>query len=95
MSTPLRRAVERRSIPILIYLRHLPSWLVFVATLGLVLAGLFGPAAIGAAILALMTALIGWVTYLAWPKLTPGGRLGRIGAAALVLAAAVNRVVVG
>ncbi len=95
MSTPLRRAVERRSIPILIYLRHLPSWLVFVATLGLVLAGLFGPAAIGAAILTLMTALIGWVTYLAWPNLTPGGRLGRIGAAALVLAAAVNRVVVG
>ncbi|MEN3362272.1 MAG: hypothetical protein V7637_6254 [Mycobacteriales bacterium] len=95
MSTPLRRAVERRSTPILIYLRHLPSWLVFVATLGLVLAGLFGPAAIGAAILVVMAALIGWVTYLAWPVLTPGGRLGRLGAAALVVAAAVHRVVVG
>jgi hypothetical protein len=91
VSTPLRRAVERRSTPILIYLRQLPSWLVFVATLGLVMVGLFGPAAVGAAILVVMAALVGWVTYLAWPVLTPGGRLGRLGAAALVVAAAAYR----
>lgn len=95
MSTPLRRAVERRSIPILAYLRSLPGWLVFVATLGLVVAGLFGPAAFGAGVLVLLAALIAWITYLAWPALTPGGRLGRLGALALVVAAAVHRLVVG
>lgn len=95
MSTPLRRAVEQRSTRILIYLRTLPSWLVFAATLGLVLAGLFAPAAIGAAILVLIAALIGWVTYLAWPVVTPGGRLARVGTLALVLAAAIQRAVAG
>ena len=95
MSTPLRRAVERRSILILTYLRLLPGWLVFVLTLGLVVAGLFGPPALGAGVLLVLAALIAWITYLAWPVLTPGGRLGRLGALALVAAAAVHRLVVG
>jgi hypothetical protein len=95
MSTPLRRAAERRSIPILTYLRSLPGWLVFTITLGLVLTGLFGPAPVGVAVLILISALIAWITYLAWPALTPGGRLGRLGALALVLAAAAQRVVSG
>lgn len=93
MSTPLRRAVERRSTPILVYLRSLPGWLIFVATLALVVVGLFGPAAAGAAVLLLIAALISWTTYLAWPAVNAGGRLGRLGALALVLAAAVERVV--
>jgi hypothetical protein len=95
VSTPLRRAVERRSTQILIYLRSLPNWLVFAATLGLVLTGLFGPATIGAAILVLLAGLIGWVTYLAWPVVNPGGRLARVATLALVLAAAVQRAVSG
>jgi hypothetical protein len=95
VSTPLRRAVERRSTAVLVYLRSLPNWLVFAATLGLVLAGLFGPAPIGAAILVLIAVLIGWVTYLAWPVVTAGGQLARLGTLALVLAAAVQRAVSG
>jgi Family of unknown function (DUF6703) len=95
VSTPLRRAVERRSTAILVYLRSLPNWLVFAATLGLVLTGLFAPAPIGAATLILIAALIGWVTYLAWPVVTPGGRLARVGTLALVLAAAIQRAVSG
>jgi hypothetical protein len=82
-------------MPILTYLRSLPGWLVFTATLGLVLTGLFGPAPVGAAMLGLIGALIAWITYLAWPELTPGGRLARLGTLALVLAAAVQRVVSG
>jgi hypothetical protein len=95
VSTPLRRAVERRSTQILIYLRTLPSWLVFAGTVGLVLAGLFAPAPIGAAILAVIAILIGWVTYLAWPVVSPAGRIARVGTLALVLAAAVQRAVAG
>jgi hypothetical protein len=95
VSTPLRRAVERRSIPILTYLRSLPHWLVFVGTLGLVLAGLFAPAPIGPAVLVLIAALIAWITYLAWPALTAYGRFGRLGTLVLVLAAAVQGAVAG
>lgn len=91
MSTPLRRTVERRSLPVLAYLRILPSWLMLVATVLLVLGGVFAPSAVGAALLAVIALLIGWITYLAWPVLPPGGRLGRLGALTLVLIATAVR----
>jgi hypothetical protein len=91
VSTPLRRALERRSLPVLAYLRALPNWLPLTVTVLLVLGGVFAPPLVGAALLAVIALLITWITYLAWPALPPGGRLGRLGALILVLVAMVIR----
>ena len=78
MSSPLRRAVERRSTGPLTWLATRPRWVPFVLVLALLLAGLFAPPVIGAACLAVLLLGLVWLTYLAWPKLTAGGRLTRV-----------------
>ncbi len=95
MSSALRRAVERGSAPVLLTLRGLPGFAPFLVLLALVLGGLFAPPAVGAALLALVALLVGWLTYLAWPVLSPGGRVGRLGTLALVVAAVILRAAVG
>jgi hypothetical protein len=91
VSSALRRAVERGSAPVLLRLRGLPGWVPFVVLLGLVLGGLFAPAAIGVLLLAVLALLVGWLIYLAWPALAPPARVARLVALGLVLAAAVQR----
>ncbi|MGO9140588.1 MAG: DUF6703 family protein [Streptosporangiaceae bacterium] len=46
---------------------------------------------IGAAALCLVAVALGWLAALSWPRLGPGGRLGRIAAVAVVLALAAFR----
>ncbi len=93
MSTPLRRTIERRSAPVLVALHRLPGWVPFLALVALVLGGLFAPAPVGAALLVVVAAPIGWLTYLGWPALPPAGRAARLAVLALVLVAAVRRVI--
>lgn len=95
MTTPLRRAVERRSAMPLAWLATRPRWVPFVIVLGLLAGGLFAPPAAGLALLAVLVLFLGWITYLAWPKLLPGGRLVRLAVLGLVLIAAVQRAVDG
>jgi hypothetical protein len=89
--TPLRRTIERRSAPVLLALRGLPGWAPFLALLALLLGGLFAPAPIGAALLVLVAALVGWLVYLAWPALPPPGRMVRVAVLVLLLVAAAAR----
>ena len=91
MSTPLRRAVERRSAAPLVFLRSQPAWVPFLAMLAFVVGGLFAPPVVGAALLAVVAAFLGWVTYLAWPVLPPAGRLTRLAVLAVVAVAAIAR----
>ena len=95
MSTPLRRTIERRSAPLLVVLHRLPGWVPFLTLLALVLGGLFAPAPVGAALLVLLAGLLGWLVYLGWPALPPAGRAVRVAVLALVLVAAVRRVIAG
>lgn len=85
----LRAAVERRSLPLLTWLTLRPSWLLPLASVLLLLGGLLAPPAAGLPLLLLLTALLGWLTYLSWPKLGAGGRVLRlavvVGMAALSL----------
>ncbi len=76
-------------------LRGLPGWVPLLAVLALVLAGLYTPAAVGAALLVLVALVVGWLSYLAWPALPPAGRLVRLAAPVLLLVAAVVRVTRG
>jgi hypothetical protein len=91
MTTPLRRAVEQRSAAPLAWLATRPRWVPFVLVLALLLGGLFAPVALGVALLAVLLLLLGWLTYLAWPRLPQGGRLVRLAVLALVVLAVVQR----
>jgi hypothetical protein len=93
VSSPLRRAVERRSAGPLTWLATQPRWVPFVLVLALLLAGLFTPPVIGAVLLGVLALLLGWLTYLAWPTLDAGGRLTRLVVVAIVLYALVARFV--
>jgi len=91
VTTPLRRAVERRSAAPLAWLATRPRWLPFLVVLALLIGGLFAPPAVGLVLMVVLALLLGWLTYLAWPRLPPGGRLARLAVLALVLVAAAGR----
>lgn len=95
MTTPLRRAVERRSAEPLAWLATRPRWLPFLLVLALLVGGLFAPPVVGVALLVLILVLLGWLTYLAWPRLPAGGRLARFAVLALVVVAVVERALDG
>jgi hypothetical protein len=71
-----------------VYLHQLPPWVVPVLMAGLLIAGLAlrGPA--GAVALFALAGVLGWLASLSWPRLSAGGRLGRITAVAVLLALA-------
>jgi hypothetical protein len=91
MSEPFRRRVERRSAVLLGRIGRLPTWSPLVVVLGLTSAGLLVRGPVGALLLAVLALLLGWLSYLSWPALQPGGRLVRALVLALVVAAAVRQ----
>lgn len=93
MTSPLRRAVELRSTGPLTWLATRPRWVPFVLVLALLVGGLFAPPAVAAVLLVVLALFVGWLTYLAWPKLDTSGRLTRLLVLALVLYVLVSRVV--
>jgi Family of unknown function (DUF6703) len=93
VSSPLRRAVERRSTGLLTWLATRPRWVPLVLVLALLLAGLFAPPVIGAVCLLVLVLALLWLTYLAWPKLDTGGRLIRLLVVVLVGYVLVQRLV--
>lgn len=84
-----RRALERSSARVLLYLRQLPRWLPPVVLAALLLAGLTVHGPVGAVALVLVAAFLGWLAALSWPRLSPPGRLLRVAATACLLALAV------
>jgi hypothetical protein len=87
-ASPTRQATERRSARTLIYLHQLPRWMAPLLLVVFLIAGLalHGPA--GAVALCLVAAVLAWLGALSWPRLSAGGRLGRVLAVALMLALA-------
>jgi len=87
----MRAAFERRSRPALVLLSRQPRWLVPLLLIVLMLVGLFlsGP---GAAVpLLIVAAFLTWLLVLSWPAIGTGGRLGRIVAVLVIVAAAAWR----
>jgi len=87
-ASPARQATERRSARTLVYLHQLPRWIAPLLLVVFLIAGLavHGPA--GAVALCLVAAVLAWLAALSWPRLSAGGRLGRVLAVALMLALA-------
>jgi hypothetical protein len=84
--TAARAALERRSSGPLARLAALPRWSVMIGILVLVVAALILPGPAGAALLAVVAALLGWLLALAWPALGIAGRANRILLLVLVVA---------
>jgi hypothetical protein len=93
VSSPLRRAVERRSTGLLTWLATRPRWVPFVLVLALLLGGLFAPPVVAAVCLLVLLLALLWLTYLAWPRLDAGGRLVRMVVIVLVGYVLVQRLV--
>lgn len=73
----LRRAVERRSGPILVVLAQQPKLLIPVVSIVLLIVGLALPGLLGAPFLILLLLLVGWLSYLSWPVVVGPARLVR------------------
>ncbi len=84
MST-LRESIERASLPALTWLSGLPRAVPFLLVLGLAVAGILLPAP-GWLLIALVALLLGWILYLAWPRLGSSERLLRIAVVAMLVA---------
>jgi hypothetical protein len=87
-SPSARRAGEQRSALPLLYLRHLPTWVVPVVLLALLVAGLALRGWPGTVALCLVAGFLAWLAYLSWPALAGRGRLGRAAVVAALLAVA-------
>jgi hypothetical protein len=90
-STGLRRSVERRSAPLLVFLSHQPKLLVPVVSLVLLIAGLALPGVLGAVCIALLVLLVGWLCYLSWPVVVGPARAVRALTVGLLLVLVVQR----
>ena len=91
MSSQTRRAVERRSAPVLVWLRSKPTLLLPLVSVALLLGGLVAPPAIGVVLLLALLALVGWLTYLSWPVVQGGARIVRMVTLGLLAAAILSR----
>ncbi len=89
----VRRTVEERSAVLLLFLRQLPRWVPFLVVLAATLGGLFGHGAPAGFAIIVIFLFVGWLSYLAWPVLTPPARLARAAALVVLLVAAVLRVI--
>jgi hypothetical protein len=80
-----RRAVERRTGPLLVVLSRQPKLLVPLVAAGLLLVSLFLPGRLAAVPLVLLLLLVGWLTYLSWPVLDGAARTLRLVVLGMVL----------
>ena len=92
-STGLRRAVERRSATLLVFLSHQPKLLVPVLSILLLVGGLLLPPVYGAVCLGLLVLLVGWLSYLSWPVVVGQARILRLVTLGLLVVVLVQRLV--
>jgi hypothetical protein len=90
MST--RRAVEKRSAPVLVLLHGQHKAIVPLVSVLLLLGGLALPLPIGLVCLLLLVAFVAWLTYLSWPAIVGPARAVRLATLALLVFAGLSRV---
>jgi hypothetical protein len=65
----VRDFVERRTAPMLVYLRSLPPVVLFVGVAGLAIAGMFTAGVVAGVLLGILAVLVTGLAYLTWPTL--------------------------
>jgi hypothetical protein len=83
-----RHTAERHSARPLLYLYQLPRWVPAVLLAVLLVVGLAVRGVAGTVALVAVTVVLGWLAALSWPRLTAGGRAGRVLVIAVLLAVA-------
>jgi hypothetical protein len=87
--SPLRRSVERASLPLITRLNHLPKVVPFLLLLALLVAGVFISGRAGFVLMMLGAAFVGWVLFLSWPRLNGSERIMRLALLLLAFALAI------
>jgi FtsH-binding integral membrane protein len=82
----LRARIEQASRPTLVWLTRLPRLLVPAIFGVLVIVALATPTPIALVATLVVVVFVGWLTYLSWPAITPGGRVFRLGTLGLLVA---------
>ena len=72
----------------LLFLHQLPVWLAPTVAALFLVAGLAIRGPVGAVALICVTAALGWLAYISWPRLSAAGRLSRVLVVAGMLALA-------
>ncbi|MGN6636639.1 MAG: DUF6703 family protein [Oryzihumus sp.] len=89
--SPVRDKIERASVPALTFLARLPRLVPFFILLVLLLAGAIAGHALGFVLMGLAALFVGWLLYLAWPRLTSSERLRRSAVVLLAVALAITQ----
>lgn len=84
-----RRAVERRSAAVLVWLHQAPRWLLPAAMAAVFLGGLVLSGAPGAALLGVLAIFFIWLAFIAWPTLQTRQRVLRCVIVAILLVLAI------
>ena len=93
MALTLRSRIEHASYPVMERFNSLPRAVVLGAFALLLAVGIFAPTPWGGLAFLLVSAFIGWLLFLTWPRLTLPERLLRLAVLALTLAVTIVRLV--
>ena len=78
-------AFERASTPFLLWLHRMPRWLFAVILIAVLLTALFVKGPVGAALLLLLAAFLGWLAAFGWRLQPMGMRVLRVLAIGVLL----------
>nr|WP_062340077.1 DUF6703 family protein [Herbidospora sakaeratensis] len=90
-ATGLRKTVETRSAPLLVFLYQMPKWLLPVVLVAFFIGGFALPDWRGGLCMLPVIAFTGWLAYLSWPSLRVGARVLRLALLAFLLAVAATQ----
>jgi len=88
----VRDFVERRTAPLLVYLRSLPPVIPFVGVAGLAIGGMFTSGVAAGVLLGILAVLVTGLAYLTWPTLNASTKRLRVLIVVIVFAVLVWRV---
>jgi hypothetical protein len=85
----LRQRIDQASLPLMTKLSRLPKAVPFLVLLALLIAGVVIQGPVGFVLVGLAALFVGWVLYLAWPRLNGTERIMRLAVLLLAVAMAV------
>jgi hypothetical protein len=85
----LRHRIDQASLPVMTRLSRLPRVVPFLVLLVLLVAGVVLQGPVGFVLVGLAAVFVGWVLYLAWPRLNGTERIMRLAVLLLAVVMAV------
>ena len=89
--SPLRVRLEDASRPLLVRLTRLPKQAVPLLTVVLFAVAVLAPPPVALVALVVIGLFLTWLTFLAWPAVSAGGKLMRVGLVGLVVVLGLTR----